>query len=204
MLDESLLPKNGRQVRCVACQHIWHQVPETLPMTPPPLKGIMDMAIDSKITPEKRTSWLGWVVVLTLIIFTFSFLSFGRDYIVKFWPKSERLYNLIGLHVTLPGEGLSISNAASLTHQEGLIEMIQVSGDITNTSPQVRPIPLLKIKVLGSNSHQKCKDLKSEACVLDYWEHRLSENSLLPGEQIHFETASRPKVEDTQQISVEF
>lgn len=204
MLDESLLPKNGRQVRCIACQYVWRQVPDIAPMSPPPLKGITDIAIEARITPEKKASWLGWIVILTIIILTFSFLNFGRDFVVKLWPRSERLYNLIGWHINLPGDGLSISNATSLTHQEGRIEMIQVSGDITNTSPQVRPIPLLKVKVLGSASHPKCKDQQSEACILDYWEHQLSENSLLPGEQIHFETASRPKVEETQQISVEF
>lgn len=204
MLDENLLPKNGRQVRCVACQHVWHQDPDITPMNPPPLKGIIDMAIQEKMEPEKKSSWLGWIVFLTVVVFVLSFFSFGRDAIVKFWPKSERLYNLVGWHINLPGADLSIENATSLSHQEGNIEMIQVSGEIVNTSSQVRSIPLLKIKLMGPFSHPKCKDQIDGACVLEQWEHRLSENSLLPGEHIHFETTSRPKMEGIQHISVAF
>lgn len=206
MLDDALLPKEGRQVRCVACHHIWRQAPEAPPfINSSPFMGIGDVALDASLSAKKQFSWLRWVVFLGIIISLFSFLIFGRNFMVIYWPKTERLYDLFGLHVIPPGAGLSISNAISLVRQDGGVDMVQVAGDIINTSDCARSIPPLKIKFMGELSHPKClKNHPGKGCVLDYWEHRLSESSLLPGEHIHFETTSRPKIEGTQHISVEF
>lgn len=206
MLDEALLPKEGRQVRCITCHHIWRQVPEISPTIHPPSfirTGEVPLATDQ--SPEKHSSWLRGILSLALLLTCISVFIFGRNFIVMHWPQTEKLYDLIGLHVNLPGSGLTISNASSIMQQDGPLGMIQVKGDIINTSHIVRPIPALKIKFIGDVSHPKClKNQPSQDCVLDYWEHRLSENSLLPGEQIHFETDPRPRVEGIKHIAVEF
>lgn len=206
MLDEALLPEEGRQVRCIACYHVWHQAPAPVSPPPrPPFESVTEMTMDAPLLSRKPLSWLGWIIGFAILFSLLSFLSFGRDSIVKIWPQTERFYDLIGLHTTLPGAGLSIANATSLIHQDDTIEMIQVAGDIINISDQVRSIPALKIKLMGEKTHPAClKDKQPTGCVLDYWEHRLSESSLLPGEQIHFETDPRPKVNGTQRIVVEF
>ncbi|MBY0501111.1 MAG: zinc-ribbon domain-containing protein [Alphaproteobacteria bacterium] len=206
MLDEALLPQDGRQVRCISCHHIWRQMPDTSSLiTAPPLLGLGDMAIEARPPARKRFSWLGSVIFLAIILSLMSIFIFGRNVILTFWPHSERFYDLVGLHVNLPGSGLSLSNTESKVHKEGDIEMVTVTGDVVNISKRVRSIPPLKIKFMGENSHPKCSDnTQGKECVLDYWEHRLSESSLLPGEQIHFETAPRPKSEGTHHISIEF
>ncbi len=206
MLDDSLLPKEGRQVRCIACEHIWRQDPAVPPLVIyPPLKELKGEAVGiGHSSPEKRSSWLAWILVFAIVLSCFSFLIFGRDIVVKFSPQAEKFYDLMGLPVNAPGAGLTITQARSLSHQDGPLEMIQVTGDITNTSNRVRSIPPLKIKFIGDLSLPKCVGKPENECVLDYWEHRLSEGSLLPGETIHFETAPRPRVEGTNHILVEF
>lgn len=206
MLDEALLPKEGRQVRCITCHHIWRQVPEaSAAIQPPAFIKASEIPLTSGESSEKHSSWLRGILSLALVLTCVSVFIFGRNFIVTHWPQTEMLYDLIGLHVNLPGSGLSISNASSITHQDGSHGMIQVTGDITNTSQIVRPIPTLKIKFIGEAFHPKClKNQPSQECVVDYWEHRLSENSLLPGEQIHFETDCRPQVEGIKHIVVEF
>jgi hypothetical protein len=204
MLDDTLLPKEGRQVRCIACHHVWRQVPDqsTFMNIPLFISG-PEAALEARHY-DKRSSWMKWILFLGII----SILIFGifsRDLVVKFWPKTERFYNLLGLEAVHPGAGLSILNATSFTQQEGSLDMIQVAGDVVNTSDQVRPIPVLKIKLIGASSHKNCKgNISGNECILEAWDHRLSENSLLPGEQIHFETIKRPKVEGIHHISVEF
>lgn len=206
MLDDTLLPQEGRQVRCVACHHVWRQAPDASSLgSHSPLVGIPDIVPEARTSSEKQSSWLWWIVCLAIILSFMSFLSFGRNFVVKMWPQSERIYEYIGLHISLPGAGLSIDNASSQVQQDGSIEMIRLTGDVINMSEQVRPIPSLKIKAMGEATHPKClKNQQGEGCILDYWEHRFSENSLLPGKQIRFETEPRPKVEGTQHISVEF
>ena len=204
MLDESLLPQEGRQVRCIACHHVWRQIPDvTYPIHPSPFAA--DFTQPLSVSSEKQSSWLGWILFFTTLILCVSTLIFGRNFIASHWPKSEKYYELVGLQVTLPGSGLSIANASSQIHLEGPLEMIRVMGNIINTSDNVRTIPPLKIKLMGDASHNNClEEYKAEGCILDHWEHRLSAQSLLPGEKIQFETNPRPTVQGSQHIRVEF
>ncbi|OJW54001.1 MAG: hypothetical protein BGO67_08015 [Alphaproteobacteria bacterium 41-28] len=205
MLDDNLLPQEGRQVRCIACHHVWRQVPDREPIiSSPSLRGITNEPFEVNLSPERKSGWVVWTVLFAIVLSLISAMTFGRDFVVKHWPQTERFYDLVGLQVSLPGAGLSIANASSLIHQEGQIDSIQITGDVINTSERVRAIPRLKIRLMGQASHPKCVEKQEEGCVLDYWEYKLSESYLLPGEQIHFETEPRPKVEGTHHISVEF
>lgn len=204
MLDEGLLPPEGRQVRCVACHHVWRQIPDVPPHAHiPPFVASADLTLQMNVSSEKPSSWTGWITGLTLLILCLSTLVFGRNFIVAYWPMGEKYYDFVGLQVTLPGSGLAIANASSQIHQEGVVEMIRVMGNVINTSDTVRTIPPLKIKLIGNPAQTKCSE-KESGCTLDHWEHRLSVQSLLPGEKIHFETDPRPKIEGAQHIRVEF
>lgn len=205
MLDDNLVPEEGRQVRCIACHHVWRQALDIeLPLSVPSLKGIPNATFEMGLSSERKSGWLGWIILLAVVLSISCAVTLGRDFVVKLWPQTERFYSLIGLHVNPPGAGLSIANASSLIHQDGSMDMVQVAGDVINTSDRVRSIPPLKIRLMGKDTHPKCLEKQAEGCVLDYWEYRLSESFLLPGEQIHFETEPRPKVEGTQHIAVEF
>lgn len=207
MLDEALIPPEGRQVRCLACSHVWRKTPPSIHQTPPPaFLGGVDIDRPINVSNEKRSSRVGWVVFASLLVLCFSVLIFGRNFIVTHWPGGEKYYDLIGLHVNLPGSGLSITNQSSQILSDGPVELVRVMGNVVNTSERVQPIPPLKIKLMGDVSHPKCLTSSKEthSCVLDEWEHRLSEQSLLPGEKLQFETDPRPKVEGSQYIRVEF
>jgi len=205
MLDDALLPKEGRQVRCIACHNTWRQVPDLSFMNSTSFVGKGEISIEPRLSSERSSSWMGWIVSFGIVLSAVSFLGFGRDYIVRIWPRTERFYELAGLRMNHPGVGLSITNTSSLIQQDSSGEMMKVIGNVINTSDQVRQIPPLKIKLMGDKLNPKCLESKeSERCILDHWEHSLSEKSLLPGEQIHFETNLRSKVDGIQQISVEF
>lgn len=206
MLDDALLPQEGRQVRCVACHHVWRQIPDAgVHTNHSPFIGGADVALPMNIPSEQPSSWVGWIAFIIILIACLSSLIFARNFIVSYWPEGEKYYGLIGLQITLPGSGLSIANASSRIHQDGLIDMIQITGNVVNISDRARSIPPLKIKLMGDASYPKClaKD-KDGGCILDHWEHRLSEQSLLPGEKIQFETDPRLKAAGTQHIRVEF
>lgn len=205
MLDDNLLPQEGRQVRCIACHHVWRQVPDVEPiMSGPSLRGIANEPFEVSLSPERKSGWVVWSLLFAIVLSLVSAMTFGRDLVVKHWPQTERYYELVGLQVSLPGAGLSIANASSLIHADGQTHSIQITGDVINTSERVRAIPRLKIKLMGQAPHPKCLESQEEGCVIDQWEYKLSESYLLPGEQIHFETEPRPKVEGTHHISVEF
>ncbi len=194
MLDNNLVPKQGRQVRCFSCQNVWHQGKELLQPSAHTisLKEI-DVSLDPPLSADRSSGWISTLVLFAIIISSMSIVVFGREHVVKFWPNTERYYELAGLSIKSAGSGLSITNARSLMHQANSQDMIQVAGQITNTSDHVRSIPPLKVKLLNKSSD-----------VLDSWEHQLSEYSLLPGEQIRFETEPHPKVSGTDHVFVKF
>jgi predicted Zn finger-like uncharacterized protein len=202
MLDEALLPREGRQVRCITCQHIWRQAKEE--STIQPHHSLLGLNREAPITysvSRKSSSRKMWILSIAFLLCSIGFLVMGRNMIVPFAPSLERYYEILGLPVTILGSGLSISNATSQIRQE----TITVTGDLVNTSDRVRYIPPLKIMVVGEKSSPNClENVKDKGCILDHWDHRLSETSLLPGEHIHFETGPRPKLEGTNSISIEF
>ena len=204
MLDDNLLPKDGRQVRCIACHHTWLQAPleETTPILT--LKEPEDIFIEQRKPLKKKTAWKSLFFLFTFVLLGTGFLIYGREIVINLWPKSEKFYELAGLSINHAGSDLAILNTSSFTQHEGPEEKIYIAGDIVNTSHQVRQIPPLKVKVLGPKSHPHCKEGVEEECLLDSWNHRLSENSLLPGEKIHFETQAHPKAPGTLRISVHF
>ena len=79
--------------------------------------------------------------------------------------------------------------------------MIVVAGDILNTSNQVQTIPPLQITLMGNIP---LGSATQEGQILDHWEHRLAESSLLPGETLHFEAAPRPKVAGAKHVLIVF
>ncbi len=206
MLDDALLFKDGRQVRCITCQHIWRQKKEECSyQTTLPLAGVSRDASIAFPHPKEHSSRKLFLLTLGLIIVFIIFLIMGRHQIVPSFPSLERYYDLLGLPVNLAGSDISISNTNTQFGYEGDQKVIHVSGDLQNTSNRVRHIPTLKITVLGNPTHPLCKgNLKDKGCILEEWYHRLSESSLLPGEQIHFETTARPVSEGITHVSIEF
>ena len=210
MLDNALLPKEGRQVRCVSCQHVWKQAAEESSSEQLPQKlssnGIFagrEAGIQGQVSSsngQRSGVFFGLACVMGLVLVGIAI--FGRNAIIAQWPQSEKVYSFLGLKVERPGAGLAIVNATSKVNSEGKGKMLKVTGHILNVSDRVQTIPPLKLKLEGNVQSSQCPEGKD--CVLDAWEHRLSENSLLPGEKIYFETPSYPSVEGIHHISIEF
>src|SRR3990167_4583181 len=89
MLDDVLVPKDGRQVRCVSCQHIWWQLPakSSSANTSPVLTlSQEDEALEDSSFFRNRFKSVTFVISLALFLSVISCLVFGRNMIVSFWP----------------------------------------------------------------------------------------------------------------------
>lgn len=194
MLDESLIPERGRHVRCSECQTTWlhksiSQQPMQNSLVLDEIQDTLSQMHESKIKKNRN----GTLYLFAAILFLLGLIIFGREYFVRFFPESERYYELIGLPVNAKLSSLKVSARSSLLQPSKKEKMIQVEGKVINTSERVRGIPPLKIKLLDPNSH-----------VVDSWEHLLSETSLLPGEQVHFQTEPRKRIKEANHVTVEF
>lgn len=196
MLDDILIPKEGRQVRCISCQHIWRQLLETPANTasfPFSKTSFAENPTPSPTSGKRHLKWFEIFLFFAITVCFLNFLIFGRNMIVAAWPQSEKGYALFGLSTALPGAGLSVSNLTSFLQQEGSTEMLVIEGDITNTSSTTQLLPPLKIRLMNKTSHP-----------VDHWDHSFPIASLPQGQSIHFATAPRPKVPGTQTIAIEF
>jgi predicted Zn finger-like uncharacterized protein len=199
-LNDSLLPPEGRHVRCTVCYYTWKQLPEKSSSKVPPLISLDNSPdfIPPRAFPKKRFRWTGFVLFLAILAILLNIIVFGRDTIVETWPEAEKGYSLLGLSTTVPGVGLVISNITPRLNANGEIEMLVVEGYVTNTSHDVREFSSLKINIIGEKGSPKTRQ------ILDHWEHYLPKSSLAPGEFIHFETAPRPKIAGGEVVTVEF
>lgn len=203
MLDDELLPRQGRQVRCISCLYVWRQEPHHIPvprnLSPEPLH------IDRG--REKGFAWVKWSFGL-IVLFVFVLgggLYLERSLVVEHYPKARRIYALLGISLNSHHVGLDIYHKKVVYNEAEDNPTMVISGDLKNTSNQVKSIPPLKIKLMGDSEHPQCHENGARnGCVVDEWDHRLSESFLLPGESIHFETDPHPKVEKVKDVLVEF
>src|SRR3990167_3021923 len=200
ILKDSLVPPEGRQVRCTVCHYVWKQLPEKSPSKISPLISLDDSPnfIPPRAFPKKRFKWLGFFLFLAILVVLLNILVLARDEIVEIWPETEKGYSFLGLYTLVPGVDLVISNITPRLTTNGEMEMLIVEGDVTNTSHHIRELGSLKINVIGEKGSPKVKQ------ILDHWEYYFPKTSLAPGEFIHFETPPRPKIEEGKVVTVEF
>ena len=191
----------GRQVRCVACDHHWFQTPSEL------VKDLNEEFPPEEIPFEKvagkgkRKARSSLLISLSLIVCTVAIAYFGRQEIVRLLPESADLYKSIGLSVATHNPYLKLSNIQPVQAQEGRDAAITIRGDVVNTSKEVQALHPLNIELLGPCPSEEGAE---KECVLKKWQHNFSESRLLPGEKISFETEPTGTFDSATNVRVQF
>ncbi|MEB3701578.1 Zinc-ribbon domain-containing protein [Candidatus Bealeia paramacronuclearis] len=204
--DKALLP-SGRSVKCASCAHVWHQAPDvTYEIAEnPAIQNLRDVTLPPQLHKGHWPAWVGWAFFGSIVVVFLTTFIFTRNAIVSFWPQSEALYAMVGLPVELPGMGLTLANTSTEEKEENGVAMYIVQGEIMNTSDRVKDLPVLKVSLVGTSEKGKCLQvIAKDKCLLDKWEHHLAKSHLLPGEQVHFETSPRPRIQSANSVIVAF
>jgi len=100
----------------------------------------------------------------------------AREPIVKLWPSAnEYVYDLAGLHVMLPGEGLKRELTRTAMETVAEVDHVIATGLVTNVSDKEQPLPQVVIQLIDANE----KVLSSKTMTLE-------KASLQPGEVLQF------------------
>ncbi len=188
LVDPQVLGAAGRKVRCANCGHVWHQTapmdanaPAPIAMTPPvttpqPLpEGSNLPAMPDDVAP-RRSSAIGWLVLLLVVIGVIGGLLLARKDVVSLWPPAARLYGLIGLDdFGRTGAGLEIREVASQRLEQGGSTALVVQGTIVNVSTRPRPVPNVQVVARGAGG-----------VVLKSWSFAPGAPILLPGDSVPF------------------
>ena len=101
----------------------------------------------------------------------------ARGALVEAWPASALLYDTVGLHVEVPGEGLVLQNVYVQRQQEGSIPLLLVAGEVRNPTESLRTLPTLRGTVLDD-----------QGAALQSWLFTAETTQLLPGDVVRFQS----------------
>lgn len=170
LLASLLLGMSGRKVRCGVCGHTWFQEPvdeEPLPSQgvdddePPSFTDHLEQEILESIpegvkpipegsavpvVQEGKNSFKGDGVAAGLVAAAVFFIVLAalvafRGPVSLAWPPSARLFQMVGLPVPVPGEGLIFDQVKAVAQTDGTLN---ITGNIINLHARPSPVPKIR------------------------------------------------------------
>lgn len=174
LLASLLLGVSGRTVRCGVCGHSWYQEPADEPfsresadkasfadmvrdqMDPipegvrpiPEGSGIPVVHAESK-SPVSKKGVAGALAALLVFILLSGLIVILREPVARAWPPSALLYEMAGLPISVPGEGLVFDQvkAVATPDAEGHYTLT-ISGTILNLRDQDAVLPKIQASLV--------------------------------------------------------
>lgn len=153
--------------------------PDAEPEKPRPIPKGSNLPVPLDEGRSRRAAVLRWGGLALAVGAMVAGILLARPEIVKVWPASARLYEMIGMPVEPVGAGLAIppeKTKVELRDIEGA-KLLFVTGEVTNTSDATRPVP----DILASALDATGKELFS-------WRMQPSARRLFPGQTATFES----------------
>ena len=203
-VESGLIPDPGRQVRCASCGHVWLQQSDVVERISqnPRVQGLKNVTANAKTTHQRKI-WkplLGWGSFGIAAIALIGFILLNQSTFTTYFPQSKKIYSMLGVSSPILGEGLAITDTKITETSEG---HFIVKGNVLNISDQVRELTPLHIKALGPDNACKNPD-EQRNCVMKLWQLTLDHQSLLPGEQVPFESSPYPLIKGAESVGVSF
>ena len=120
-----------------------------------------------------------WIALLIMISGTLCVMFIERESLIAGYPGLNGLYNLIGLGDRSLAYGISFGpTETSIQIQAGQPRTLFIEGTLTNTREDIAPAPFIK----GTLYNSRRENLKT-------WFFRPEKTSILPGEEISYNTS---------------
>ena len=155
------------------------EIPDPDPI-PAVYGGADDDDLDDDEDFEEKGSGLKRLIAPAVTIVAIGVIAAGvvlaREPIVKLWPPAnDYVYDLMGLHVMLPGEGLKRELTRTAMETVADVDHVIATGLITNVSDKDQPLPQVVVQLIDANE----KILNSKTMTLE-------KATLAPGEVLQF------------------
>ncbi|MDP6429817.1 MAG: DUF3426 domain-containing protein [Rhodospirillales bacterium] len=126
--------------------------PDDIP-DPDPIPDVLSEDVGDEDIPKKSLikRLIMPVVIIVVVAAIGAGLVFTREMLVGIWPGANEIYDLVGLHVDIPGEGLEIKTSAPARESRDGKDAVVVKGTIANISDTVRPVPMILISAYDGN-----------------------------------------------------
>lgn len=205
-IDAQVLSPKGRQVRCAKCGHQWTERPPAGPADLDDLDyveedaGVDDFratrrAIGHKNKGKKRgTAVAAWAALAAAIVVIIGGGIVARNQIVSIWEPAARIYETVGLSLDVRDFGLDVQVTSLRQRRNEANELvIDVTGEITNTSADVRIVPQLEGALLNGRQQS-----------IHSWRFKAATGKLEPGEATEFKTSVVNPPDGAREVFVTF
>lgn len=162
-------------------------------MDPPPLGGLSRFRGPRSSDGTRRRPPVALLVLAASAVAIPAILFAGRESLVEVWQPSALLYDTVGTHVPVPGEGLVLQNVYVQRRQEGSVPLLVVTGEIRNPGGQLRSLPALRGTVLDEHGD-----------LLQSWLFAAEVPQLLPGDTGRFQSELASPPEGASRVNVSF
>jgi predicted Zn finger-like uncharacterized protein len=211
LVEETAIQETGRHVQCIACQHEWFFKPIT--EIPKHNQVQFDMiGVKSSVAKDGTRFSYTWVVMVTTLVVMIAGTYFARHSLVLHFPKSLKIFQIIGIPIELKSSKLTLENIKPHFVSNDTNNELIVTGEIYNSSEQVQQVPILKITALGECAkaplYEKvlAKVFKKNdgLCAVAKWTYTPSAFRLFPGEKLSFETKSEGPLPGAKTVNIKF
>ena len=205
-VDAQVLSPNGRRVRCAKCGHLWTERP---PAGPAMLEDVEyvdeDAGVENfratrraighqKKSKKRGNAIAAWAALAAAIVVIMGGGVVARNQIVSIWEPAARLYETAGLDLEVRDFGLDVQVTSLRQRRNDANEVvIDVTGEIVNTSTDVKAVPQLEGALL--NVRQQ---------AIHSWRFYASAGQLNPGEATEFRTSVVNPPDGAREVFVSF
>lgn len=176
-------------------------LPEEAAEKPDAVSGRARIYASIKKLPEKiRAMSVDWSVaaggVLLILVITLSIVLFilFHQPIVRALPATASIYNMLGIEISVAGEGLVFENVSAVSRpdKDG-VNKLQIEGEIVNLSPDTGVIPKLGASLL-----------REDSTVADLWVFRAEAKTIAPDGRAGFSTVYPQTADDIKEVNIHF
>lgn len=206
-VDAQVLSPNGRQVRCAKCGHQWTERPPAGPAELEELDyveedpGLDDFRATRRAIGQRRTKGkkrgnaiAAWAALAAAVVVIIGGGIVARNQIVSIWGPAARLYETVGLRLDVRDFGLDVQVTSLRQRRNEANELvIDVTGEIINTSTDVKIVPQLEGALL---------DVRQKA--IHSWRFNAVAGQLNPGEATEFKTSVVNPPDGAREVFVSF
>ena len=123
-------------------------------------------------------AWVGWSVLVSIVVAALAAMTLLSETVVGAWPPAKRVYAMVGLPFSSPGDGLEIRNLEAHFEPGPDGQRLIVMGDIVNVSRGAMTVPMIRVVLRDAERNE-----------IEGWLFRATDFNMMPSEAVSFRTA---------------
>lgn len=149
--DDASIGREGRQITCESCGHVWHEQGEASVASEEALtRGAHERYLEAvHLRKKARAKTIALAIWGTLIAFLAGAVitaTLMRNEVARAWPQSASIFRSVGLDVNR--FGVDFENIQRSRELQGTVPVLTVSADVRNVTGKSQPAPLVRVGVL--------------------------------------------------------